>query len=681
MNYNHFNKVIALLSLIIIIGQSTVLSQTLAFPEAKGYGAYARGGRGGRIIEVTNLNDSGEGSLRAAVEASGPRIVIFRVSGYIDITSPIRLENPYITIAGQTAPGDGVCVRMKPGNPEGIGGLFYSSNSSNPHDVIVRYLKFRQGWTLTYKYHGTRPINVYFRRGHDIILDHISTQWTRDNLFTISLGSGAVEADSIYNFSIQNTLLGESEEGHSTGMNIQGTSNSDRGECFYTGKWVKRVSVHRNLFTGSDHRNPRVNTNVVRVINNVIYNWGNRAGESTHDVKVDYINNYYKGGPQTTDDTYYYRIIHEPWESGCEDSPPASIYMSGNIMTPHYNPPSDPYDFYEMYLTRFPLEDKYKRYEELASAPVPVPILSVEETYDSVLADVGCNARLDDDGAFIANSDEVDIRMINDVINGTGFDHEVDSLDWASGTVSFPDIDAGTPYIDEDKDGMADSWEMNYFGSLDSAQYNDSSKTDYDRDGYFDLEEFLNGSNPKINNGDGKTQFAIKTSTDGPGSIKLNPEKEWYDDGSKVVITAYPFGSYVFDHWEGDINSTENPDTVVMDDFKNITAVFLPPSAINGEGNDNIPNKYSLKNYPNPFNPTTKITYTIPKAGNVTIGIYDIIGKKICTLIDSEYKSAGAYSFIWNAADNGLNRLPSGIYIVNLKVGPHNKSVKVLLLQ
>ncbi len=478
-----------------------VEAQIPAFPEAEGYGAESIGGRGGRIIEVTNLNDSGPGSLREAVESSGSRIVVFRVSGYIDLVSPIRLTNPFVTIAGQTAPGDGICLRMKPGNSEGITGLIYvPNNADNLHDVVIRYLKFRQGWTPTYKGNGgPRPHNVYFRRGHDIIVDHISSEWTRDNLFSVSLGSSAQEDDSIYNFSIQNSLFGESEEGHSTGMNIQGTSNSSRGNCFYTGKWVKDVSVHRNLFTGSDHRNPRVNTNKVRVINNVIYNWGNRAGESTHDAKVDYINNYYKAGPQTTDNVYYHRIFHEPWKAGCESSPPASLYMSGNIMLPNYNPPSDEFAFYKMSQSGYPpLEDKYKRYTTLEKSNFPVSVLNTNDAYNLVLSDVGDNAHFNENGSLVKNSDSVDTRMINDVINKTGFDHEVNQQDWNDGNVSFPVMASVTPYVDSDHDAMADNWEIDNFGNLTTAQYGDLVKTDADSDGYYDLEEFLNGSDPNI---------------------------------------------------------------------------------------------------------------------------------------------------------------------------------------
>ncbi len=595
-----------MLIIVIFTIYSSASSQVLAFPEAEGHGALSVGGRGGRIIEVTNLFNSGEGSLREAVEASGPRIVIFRVAGYIDLTSSIKIYDPYLTIAGQTAPGDGICIRMRPGNSEGIPGLFYVPNSANDlHNVIIRYLKFRQGWTLTYKDNGgPRPHNIYFRSGHDVILDHVSSQWTRDNLLSISLGSDAYASDSMYNFSIQNSLFGESEDGHSTGMNVQGTYPSGQ-PCKYNGKWVQRISVHKNLFTGSDHRNPRVNTNQIRVINNVVYNWGNRAGSSTRDVKVDYINNYYKAGPQTSDDTYYQRIFHEPWVSECSSQALATIHMSGNIMTAHHNPPSDPYEFYEMYKTREPLENKYKRDTPLNSAQVPVTILSVEDAYSAVLADVGCNARLDENGVFVSNlvTDTVDIRMINNAINGTGFNHEINKSDWDNGRVVFPKMARGTRYADTDKDGMADVWEINHFGDLTTAKYDDTHKTDYDRDGYPDFEEFLNASDPKFS-----------------------------DTGLSI----------------SDIQ---------------------------------LPDNFSLRNYPNPFSLLTTIEYKLEKPGNVSLIVYDISGRKVATLLNNEIRSTGKFQYQWNSSDTNGRRLASGVYIVHLTSDFNSKTLIVSLLQ
>lgn len=158
----------SVLTFMIILGcglQSN--AQQLAFPTAEGYGKYAKGGRGGAVYEVTNLGDSGPGSLRAAVEASGPRTVVFRVSGTIELESPLRIENPYITIAGQTAPGDGICLRRNP-------------LSIDADHVIIRYLRVRLGDESGGDYDA-----VSSRFTEHIILDHISASWSVDECMSV----------------------------------------------------------------------------------------------------------------------------------------------------------------------------------------------------------------------------------------------------------------------------------------------------------------------------------------------------------------------------------------------------------------------------------------------------------------------------------------------------------------
>src|SRR5690606_33094797 len=133
----------------------------LAFPGAEGYGRFARGGRGGRVIEVTNLDDAGPGSLRAAVEAEGPRTVVFRVGGTINLESKLIIRNPYITIAGQTAPGDGIAV----------GG--YTFGCLGARDVIMRYVRIRVGDTA-----GTTMDGTGFASTDHAIYDHCSISWS-----------------------------------------------------------------------------------------------------------------------------------------------------------------------------------------------------------------------------------------------------------------------------------------------------------------------------------------------------------------------------------------------------------------------------------------------------------------------------------------------------------------------
>ena len=211
-----------------------------AFPGAEGYGAMTRGGRGGKVILVTNLNDTGPGSLRDACETEGPRIVVFTVSGTITLESRLRISNPYITIAGQTAPGDGICIKKYP-------------LSINASEVIIRYIRVRLGDE------SDADADAISGRYHkNIIIDHVSASWSVD------------ETVSIYhceNVTIQWCMISESmyDSGH-----VKGTHG-------YGGIWGSNYSTyHHNLLAHHSSRNPRFASgcgyNDFR--NNVVYNWG-----------------------------------------------------------------------------------------------------------------------------------------------------------------------------------------------------------------------------------------------------------------------------------------------------------------------------------------------------------------------------------------------------------------------
>ena len=250
-------------------------AQQLAFPKAEGYGKYAKGGRGGVVYEVTNLNDSGKGSLRAAVEASGARTVVFRVSGTIMLEGPLTIRNPYITIAGQTAPGDGICLRR------------YPLNISADH-VIIRYIRVRLGDESGGVYDA-----ISGRYCKHIILDHVSASWSVDECMSI------YHCDSI---TVQWCIVSES----------MSRSHHVKGSHGFGGIWGSNYGTyHHNLLAHHSSRNPRMASGCGNTDyrNNVIYNWGYQSlyGGEKYQVGNDKFNftnlnivaNYYKPGPAT----------------------------------------------------------------------------------------------------------------------------------------------------------------------------------------------------------------------------------------------------------------------------------------------------------------------------------------------------------------------------------------------
>ena len=247
---------------------SCIQAQQIAFPGAEGYGKWTTGGRGGRVLTVTNLNDSGEGSFRDAVEQMGPRIVVFAVDGTIELKSPLRVNNDSITIAGQSAPGDGICLKDYP----------LVVNASN---VIIRYIRVRVGDLNNLDSDGLGG-GRYGQK--NVILDHLSVSWSID------------ECLSIYkteNLTVQWCLVTHS-------LN---TSVHTKGSHGFGGIWGGyKASFHHNLLANHASRNPRFasvdGTKWVDYRNNVVYNWGFKtAYGGGHHAEINMVNNYYKPGP------------------------------------------------------------------------------------------------------------------------------------------------------------------------------------------------------------------------------------------------------------------------------------------------------------------------------------------------------------------------------------------------
>jgi len=413
-----------------------------AFPGAEGFGASTKGGRGGKVIFVTNLNDTGPGSLRSAVDAEGPRIVIFRVSGLISLASQIVVKNPFLTIAGQTAPGDGICLRN------------FTFNIAT-HDVVVRYLRSRLG-DLT----SQEADSITLLSGaHDVILDHCSATWSIDESLSL--------AGNVSNVTVQWCLIGNAlnHSKHAKGDHGYGSLSRANGP----------VTWHHNLWVHNNARNPRLGDNYGKppfptfdVRNNVIYNYGEICSGLTQGVlKVNYVGNYIRPGPNSKANT----PIHVGGPSQL------SFYIRDNVFEGHDAMNVDNSQFFD------PVVIDGKKQVEIVPEPFIAPRVrtsSAREAYIVVLAGVG---------ASLPRRDSVDARIIDDVRKGAG--SIIDSQEQVG---SWPPLKSLQAPLDADNDGMPDSWELSYgLNPRDSAD----GAADKDGDGYTNLEEYLNNTDPR----------------------------------------------------------------------------------------------------------------------------------------------------------------------------------------
>ena len=413
-----------------------------AFPGAEGFGKYTIGGRGGKVIEVTNLNDAGPGSLRAAVLAKGPRTVVFRVSGTIALESELKIREPFLTIAGQTAPGDGICIKN------------YQVNFDTQH-VIMRYLRFRPGDERGKEQDG------FSGQGDHIVIDHCSASWGVDETFSINKAS---------NLTVQWCMVTESLY-HSI---------HKKGNHGYGGLWGgPGGSWHHNLLAHHTSRNPRASGNadsgLMDYRNNVIYNWGFNSAYGGELWPRNWINNYYKAGP-ATDAKVRHRIF-------IQKDPRGKMFAAGNYV---HGFPAITADNWKGGIEFVP---EGEATETTLRVPVPFVVApvtthSAEAAYELVLRQVG---------ASLAR-DAVDARIAEEVRTGTakfgasykgGGKGIIDSQRDVGG---YPELSSLPTPPDTDHDGMPDAWERAH--GLNPSNPSDGSLVL--PDGYSNLERYLN---------------------------------------------------------------------------------------------------------------------------------------------------------------------------------------------
>jgi pectate lyase len=464
-----------------------------AFPGAQGGGALSVGGRGGTVYEVTNLNDSGTGSFRACVEASGPRTCVFRTGGTIVLQSSLHILNPFITIAGQTAPGGGIQLANS------------SSNSGDllrvgTHDVIVRFIRGRIQSPMS----GTpSPFSILNENAniYNVMFDHSSAAWAAWDNFDFWMGS--FNSNYFYDVTVQWSILGEPNFATNGGCSVQisGASSAISDQ-------ITDIDFHHNFLTGANHRNPIHRVNSGRIINNLVYN------ASYYDIKAggnkDIIGNYIKAGPYTSGS------LHEiqTWTAvSIGTTAPPSLYIAGNAGDSNgFNPAANQWSGSLTGMApgednsdtvSSPIPTTYQRATPLATVGLPITVHSAGDLATSngvLLPDfptslgnpgVGASAKLSDtacDGSWVSNRDSLDNRYVSEFLNNTGHGGDITT----SGTS--PTLASGSPCASSLHDGIADQWKTNHGLSItDATLYQQTAPN-----GYTYLENYLNGTDPNV---------------------------------------------------------------------------------------------------------------------------------------------------------------------------------------
>lgn len=359
MRFAHFAPAVAALVLPVAALASAPTTQK-AFPTAEGFGMHAQGGRGGAVLFVNNLNDSGPGSLRAAVETKGPRTILFRVSGTIRLAKGLVIREPFVTIAGQSAPGDGICLADYE--------LYIAT-----HDAIVRYLRCRPGNAKP----GERD-GITVRGAENTIVDHCSASWAVDEVLSTTKSK---------NVTVQWCMITEAlhDAGHHKGNH--GFGGLIHGEG---------ITYHHNLYAHNRSRNPRPASGLIDFRNNVIYDWNGEAGYAgtINKQRLNYVANYLKPGPSTLEGSRH------AFHTG---GPESFVFFQGNVLEGAVAEGSDDSPILN-------LRDNGHRVD----VPFDAPAVAAQPATDAL------RAVLEGAGATLPRRDPVDRRIVEQVRTATG---------------------------------------------------------------------------------------------------------------------------------------------------------------------------------------------------------------------------------------------------------------------
>ena len=441
---------------------SSLSEEAIAFPGAEGFGKYTTGGRGGEVVIVTNLNDEGEGSFRKAVQKNNPRIVVFAVSGTIHLKSKLNIKGN-ITIAGQTAPGDGICLADHPVSLAG-------------DNIIIRYLRFRMGdrYQNAGMVNGSGGDDAFGGIGRkNIIIDHCTMSWSTDEAFTVYGGDSTT---------LQWNLISEPLD---YSYHFE-TGDKDFEHHGFGGIWGgRKTSAHHNLFAHCVTRTPRLNgarthgPEFVDFRNNVIYNWVNNNTYAGEGGEYNIVNNYYKPGPSTAKNAKA-RFLN-PYKK-LPNLPYGKFFVNGNFIDG--SPEVTAENWKGVVMHEGTDADKTKARAEAAFPAEATATQSAKDAYEAVLKYAGASFK----------RDTLDARIIQDVRNNTGKIIDVQGgfphgTPYEQTVKAWPFLQSLPAPKDSDNDGMPDEWEAK--NSLNATDASDASQKKLHKH-YTNIEVYIN---------------------------------------------------------------------------------------------------------------------------------------------------------------------------------------------